>query len=157
MGQFLPFVTVCDFSASTTCYAELNGWVRPSTANIYALAAMNNTLRKLSLLGLPPILAITLALMSAHVERLGPDMVSYGNLCGATASDPCYKPALKGGFPVAYLFDAPGVSRERQLAFGEDKLHAGALVANIAVYFAILMLIVGAVWRRRSVAELDAE
>lgn len=120
-------------------------------------AAMKNARRKLSLLGLALILAITLALMSAHVERVGPEMVSYGNLCGATASDLCYKPALKGGFPLAYLFDAPGVSRERQLAFGEDKLHVGALVANIAMYFAILMLIAGAVWRPRSAVELGAE
>jgi len=104
---------------------------------------MKNALRKLSFLGLALILAITLALMSAHVEHVGPEMVAYGNLCGATASDLCYKPALKGGFPVAYLFDAPGVSRERQLAFGEDKVHIGALVTDIATYFAIFMLIAG--------------
>jgi hypothetical protein len=86
---------------------------------------MKNTLLKPSLLGLALIAAITLALVSVYVERTGPDLVQYGNLCGAAALDPCYKPALKGGFPVAYLFDAPGVSRERQLAFGEDKLHVG--------------------------------
>ena len=89
------------------------------------------------------MLAITLALMSAQVERAGPEMVAYGNLCGATASDPCYEPVLKGGFPLAYLFDAPGVSRERRLAFGEDKLHTGALLIDAAIYFAILMLITG--------------
>lgn len=104
---------------------------------------MKNALRKLSVLGLTLILAVTLALMSAHVERVGPEMVAYGNLCGATASDPCYKPALKGGFPVAYLFDTPGVSRERQLAFGEDKVHIDALVTDIATYFVILMLVAG--------------
>lgn len=114
---------------------------------------MKNTLRKTGLLGLVLLFAITLALMSAYFERVGPDMVSYGNLCGATGSDNCYKPALKGGFPVSYLFDAPGVSRERQLAFGEDKLRVGALAANIAVYFAILMLVVWAAWRRRSAVE----
>jgi hypothetical protein len=117
---------------------------------------MKNTLRKLSLLGLALILAITLALMSAYVERVGPDMASYGNLCGPTGSDHCYKPVLKGGFPFPYLFDAPGVSRERQLAFGEDKLSVGALVANIAIYFAILVL-AGAAWHRRSAVELGAE
>lgn len=118
---------------------------------------MKNTFRNLGFLGRALVLAITLALMSAYVERVGRDMVSYGNLCGATGSDNCYKPALKGGFPVPYLFDAPGVSRERQLAFGEDHLRVGALVANIAVYFAILMLVVWAAWRRRSAVELEAE
>lgn len=84
--------------------------------------------------------AITLALGSAHVERIGPRLVQYGNLCGPGAADPCYQPELKGGFPVAFLFDAPGVSRERQLAFGEDKLVVGALVLDIAVYFALALL-----------------
>ena len=87
------------------------------------------------------LLAITLAFMSVFVERTGPELVQYGNLCGAAAVDPCYQSALKGGFPVAYLVDAPGVSRERQLAFGEDKLSAGALLLDIAVYFAICMLV----------------
>lgn len=94
--------------------------------------------------------------MSAYIERVGPEVASYGNLCGPSGSDFCYKPVLKGGFPFPYLFDAPGVSRERQLAFGEDKLRVGALVANIAVYFAILMLVGASAWRRRSKVELGA-
>lgn len=117
---------------------------------------MKNILQKLTFLGLTVTLAITLALMSAYVERVGPDMASYGNLCGPSGSDHCYKPVLKGGFPFPYLFDAPGVSRERQLALGEDKLRVGALVANIAVYFAILMPVMGAASRSRSTAEPEA-
>lgn len=84
-------------------------------------------------------LAIALAFLSVHVERIGPELVVYGNLCGSSGSDFCYKPVLKGGFPVAYLFDAPGVSRERVLAFGEDKLSVSALVLDIAIYFAIVL------------------
>ena len=102
---------------------------------------MKNSSSKLKLLGLAFIAAVILALLSVKVERTGADLVQYGNMCGASTSDPCYKPALTGGFPVAYLYDAPGVSRERQLSFIEDKLHVGALVANVAVYFAILVLI----------------
>lgn len=116
---------------------------------------MKNNLRKLSLLGLVLILAITLALMSAYVERVGPDMASYGNMCGPTGSDQCYEPVLKGGFPFPYLFDAPGVSVERQLSFGGDKLRMVALVANIAIYFAIMVIVVVAVRRRRSNVELE--
>ncbi|MDB5937619.1 MAG: hypothetical protein JWQ01_4963 [Massilia sp.] len=118
---------------------------------------MKTTLSKPSLMGLALIVAITLALMSVFIESTGPELVQYGNLCGAAALDPCYKPALKGGFPVAYLFDAPGSSRERQLAFGEDKLHVGALIADVAVNFAIFMAIAWVVSRRRSAVELDAE
>jgi len=87
------------------------------------------------------ISAITLAFLSVHVERIGPELAVYGNLCGPSGSDFCYKPVLKGGFPVAYLFDAPGVSRERVLAFGEDKLSIGALVLDIAIYFSIVVLV----------------
>jgi hypothetical protein len=94
---------------------------------------------KSSVTGLALVTAITLAFLSVRVERAGPELVAYGNLCGPSAADPCYKPVLKGGYPAAYLFDAPGVSVERQLAFGEDELFVGALVLDIAIYFAITL------------------
>jgi hypothetical protein len=56
------------------------------------------------------------------------------------ANESCYKPALKGSFPLAYLFDAPGASVERQLSLGEDTLHPIALVLDIALYWAAIML-----------------
>lgn len=95
------------------------------------------------------IAAIVLTLLSVRIERIGPELVQYGNLCGPTGMDPCYKPVLKGGFPVAYLVDAPGISVERQLAFFEDNLHAGALLANGAVYFTTFMTAAWVVARRR--------
>ena len=95
---------------------------------------------KLSQIGVAFIAAIMLALLSVHVERIGPELVVYGNLCGPSHSDFCYKPVLKGGFPVAYLFDAPGVSIERQLAFVEDNLSVISLALDIAIYFAIILL-----------------
>ena len=76
--------------------------------------------------------AITLTLLSVCVERAGPELAQYG--------DSIFKPELRGGFPVAYLFDAPGISREGQLAFGEDKLFVGAFFVDIAIYFAIILL-----------------
>jgi hypothetical protein len=109
---------------------------------------MQTIFQKLVILGLAFVLAITLTLMSSYVEQVGPDMVSYGNVCGPEGKDKCYKPALKGGFPVPYLYDAPGVSRERLLAFGEDKVRPGALAANVAVYFALLFA-AWIAWRRR--------
>jgi hypothetical protein len=66
--------------------------------------------------------------------------VEYDNLCGPGHTTPCYQPALKGGFPFAYSFDAPGVSRERQLAFIEDTLRADALFFDIGVYFAVILV-----------------
>ena len=93
--------------------------------------------------------ATTLALLSVSVERVGPEQVQHGNLCGAPRFEPCYKPALKGGFPIGYLYDQPGISVEGKLAFIEDKLYIGALLANIAIYFGALMLVGWIVKRRR--------
>lgn len=101
---------------------------------------MNRRLLRPAAMALAFIAAVTLALLSVWVERMGPEQVAYGNLCGPTASDPCYRPALKGGFPVAYLYDAPGVSVERRLAFGEDKLDRSGLLLDVILYFAMCML-----------------
>ncbi|KFI08130.1 hypothetical protein JN27_04800 [Massilia sp. BSC265] len=59
---------------------------------------------------------------------------------------------MTGGFPLAYLLDVPGVSRERQFAFGEDKLSVGALIFAIAVYFALTLLLVLGFSHRRAAA-----
>jgi hypothetical protein len=93
---------------------------------------------------------MTLALLSVHIERIGPDLVEYGNLCGPHADGPCYRPVLKGGFPLPCLFDAAGISVEGKLSFGEDRLSVGALVLDAAFYCAILLLAMLAVLRRRS-------
>lgn len=90
--------------------------------------------------GFAAIAAMTLALTSVRVERVGPACAAYGNVCGSESHDPCYKPVLKGGFPFAFLYDAPGVSVERQLAFIEDKLDAGSLILDTVIYFAVCML-----------------
>jgi len=86
-------------------------------------------------------LAFALAVLSSFVQREGPELESYGNLCGPAGNENCYKPALKGGFPFAYLFDSPGVSVERQLSFGEDTRHPMALVLDTAIYWAAVLLV----------------
>lgn len=102
---------------------------------------------KLILIGVALTIAITLTLWSVNVEHIGPELVAYENVCGPSGFDFCYKPVLKGGFPVAYLFDAPGISVERQLAFFDDNLSLGALVLDVAFYFAIVLLPMLAVLR----------
>lgn len=99
-------------------------------------------------IGIALVCAVALALASVRVERTGPQLAQYGNLCGIHAADPCYQPVLKGGFPIAYLFDAPGISVERQLAFIEDRLSAGALALDIAIYFALAWLAMSLARRR---------
>jgi len=41
---------------------------------------------KLILIGLALTIAITLTLWSVNVERIGPELVSYGNVCGPSGS-----------------------------------------------------------------------
>jgi hypothetical protein len=101
---------------------------------------MQSRLSKPGLVGLAFVLACALALLSVLVERTGPELVQYGNLCGTTFDAPCYRLVLKGGFPFAYLFDMPGVSVENQLSLGEDILHPTALMLNIVAYFSAVML-----------------
>jgi len=105
---------------------------------------------KLRLIILSLIAAFAMALVSVHVERVGPELAAYGNLCGPRADELCDKPVLKGGFPLAYLFDAPGISVERQLAFIEDQLDVAALALDIAIYFAIVLSAILAVHRVRT-------
>ncbi len=97
---------------------------------------------RLGLLIIAFIAATTLALLSSNIERIGPELVQDGNLCGPGGNDPCYKPALKGGFPLAYLFDQPGISVPGRLSFFEDTLFVGPLVFDIAVYFVIILFAV---------------
>jgi hypothetical protein len=67
------------------------------------------------------ILAAVLAFMSSTIERRGPDHGVYCALGKINGVD-VYCPELKlnGGWPAAFLFDAPGVSVERKLSIGED-------------------------------------
>ena len=111
---------------------------------------MRSSSAKAALVGVALLIAIAFALLSVKFQRTGPELVQYGNLCGQSFSEPCYEPVLKGGFPFAYLFDAPGVSRERQLAFVEDTLHPVALAFDIAVYFTVILTLAAVVARRHS-------
>ena len=113
---------------------------------------MRHGVAKVGVVSVAVVLAITLALLSVLVEQTGPEFVQQGNLCGPSTNEPCYKPVLKGGFPFPFLFDAPGVSREGQLAFVEDNLNAGALLLDISAYFAAIMLCVVTVSRTRSIS-----
>ena len=97
---------------------------------------------KICMTGLAFIPAVILALLSVFVERAGPELARYG--------DSDFRPVLKGGFPAAYLFDMPGVSVQGRLSFGEDILSLGALVFDIAIYFAIVLLTMVALSRRWS-------
>jgi hypothetical protein len=104
-------------------------------------AASRRSLGKLRLVLVAFVLGNALALLSVLIERKGPELLPYGNMCGANSNEACYEPALNGGFPLAYLTDMPGVSVQHQLSFGEDTLHPAALVLDIAFYIAAILIV----------------
>jgi hypothetical protein len=84
-----------------------------------------------------------------YVQRKGPEEVVYSNLCGPTNDDLCYKKVLKGGFPIAYLFDSPGVSVEDQLAFFEDNFRGRAFLIDFVVYLIVILIAMKAMFPDR--------
>ena len=77
--------------------------------------------------------------------------MQFGNLCGTTHDQPCMRPSLKGGYPLAFLVDTPGVSVEDQLFVGEDQIIPLAFVADWAVCSAALWLLYWAHGKRQRV------
>jgi hypothetical protein len=112
-------------------------------------AGSKRALKTASLVCLTFMLANALALLSVLIERTGPELLAYGNMCGPTSSDECYQPALKGGYPFAYLTDVPGVSVENDLFLGQDDLRFEALAFDIAFYFAAIHIVIWVATRSR--------
>jgi hypothetical protein len=102
---------------------------------------MNRVARFAALL----LVSACVTLMSVGIERRGPELAQYGNLCGPTSDQPCMQPALKGGFPMAFLVDIPGVSVENQLALIEDRfVFLGFAVDWLACALSLWLLWCGA-------------
>jgi hypothetical protein len=88
--------------------------------------------------------ALTLTCGSFRYQRRGPELVVVGNLCGPKMDEFCYSPVLKGGFPLAYIYDSPGVSVEGKLSLGEDKFRGGRFVLDVLIYFALGLAVLSA-------------
>jgi hypothetical protein len=99
--------------------------------------------------------AILLTLLSSNVERTGPELVSYGNLCGPLNDRTCLEPVLNGGFPFAYVFDRPGESVERYLFLLQDEIRPLPLVLDFLVYFSLVAFALFA--RRRRHIKMTAK
>ena len=100
------------------------------------------------------LVALTLTCGSFRHQPRGPELVVVGNLCGPKMDQFCYSPVLKGGFPLAYVYDTPGVSVEGKLSIlGEDRFKPGPFLLDLLIYFALALAVVaGALGfqRRRS-------
>jgi hypothetical protein len=85
------------------------------------------------------VAAVALTCGSFAYQRRGPELAVVGNLCGPQMNELCYAPILKGGYPLAYIYDNPNTSVEGDLGV-EDKLRPGAFVLDVLAYFVVLLL-----------------
>jgi hypothetical protein len=99
---------------------------------------------------LATVLALALTLLSSLVERKGPELASYGNLCGPSSDQDCLEPVLNAGFPFAYLFDQPGVSVERKLFILQDSFRPLPFILDFLVYLSVVSLVSFIARRRRN-------
>lgn len=90
--------------------------------------------------------ALALTILSVFVQRVGPEQVINGNLCGASGNELCWQPALKGGLPFAFLYDYPGVSVPNKLG-PEDTFVVLSFALDWACFVAAQAAIIF-VWKR---------
>ena len=96
---------------------------------------------------LVPLLAfilagVFLAALSSIIQEVGPEVGTYGNVCGPSGNELCYQELLKGGFPIAYIFDSPGVSVRDQLGFFEDDLYIFPFIMDSLILGTVFWLVV---------------
>jgi hypothetical protein len=111
---------------------------------------MPTSVRCIRSFALTAVLALAVTLLSLLIEREGPELASYGNLCGPSSNQACREPVLNAGFPFPYLFDQPGVSVERKLHLLQDNVRTTPFALNFFAYLAILATAILAARRLRN-------
>ena len=99
-------------------------------------------MRRLARAGLSLLGGLTLAVASGWYERVGPAPRAWDEeLCSYSPPPSCRDGVLQGGWPLAYLVDAPGVSRVGRLAIGEDHFREWAFAVDAAGAAALIWLL----------------
>ena len=83
-------------------------------------------------------IAIAITILSSNIQRIGPALRSYGNVCGPSGNELCYMPVLNGGFPFPYFFDNPLISVRGTLDFFEDEFRVLPFLIDVILIGAIL-------------------
>jgi hypothetical protein len=111
---------------------------------------MTKLLNSLKSFALAVVYALSLTLLSSFVERVGPELASYGNQCGPSSNQACLEPVLNAGFPFAYIFDKPGESVERKLFFLQDGIRPLPFALDFFVYLTLVICTFFVRGRRRT-------
>jgi hypothetical protein len=83
--------------------------------------------------------SLVLALASVGIQRHGPDMGQVGDGCGPASDQPCYVALLGGGWPLAFVVDAPTVSTPDRLGLA-DTLRPERFIADALFYGGLLII-----------------
>ena len=101
------------------------------------------------------LVALGLTLASVRVERVGPAPDAWSQeLCAPEPHHPCAEGVLRGGFPIAYLLDRPGISVMGKLAFVEDLFRPVAFVVDMVAFWLVLLALARVAGSRRTSAEI---
>jgi len=91
---------------------------------------------------LSTIAGLALAISSRWYERIGRAPAAWDDeLCSLDPPRSCREGVLKGGWPLPYLVDAPGVSVVGKLSIGEDHFQPWAFAADAAIAGAVVWLL----------------
>ena len=99
---------------------------------------------------LSAVAGLALAIASSWYQRIGDAPPEWDQeLCSYTPPRSCRDGVLKGGWPLPYVVDAPGVSVVGNVTIiGEDHFHPGPFVADAALAAALVWLLLGVRARR---------
>ena len=92
----------------------------------------------LAIIVLAFLMAMAVTAYSSNIQRFGPELGVYGNLCGPSGNELCYEAILNGGLPIPYFFDDPATSVQRVLHFGEDQIKVIPFMIDVILIGAIL-------------------
>jgi hypothetical protein len=98
------------------------------------------------------LVAIVITIFSSNIQRVGPEMGVWGNVCGESGNELCYEPVLNGGFPFPYLIDNLGVSVPGALHYAEDEFRLIPFMLDVilmSVFLSAIFIISKELLRKR--------
>jgi hypothetical protein len=85
--------------------------------------------------------SFVLTLTSSFIHQNGPETAQYSNLCEITGDNSCHELIIKGGFPIPYLFDKPGVSIEHQISIFEDDFLIDKFLIDLLIINTVIFIL----------------
>ena len=84
------------------------------------------------------VIAFALTIYSSNIQRVGPAIRGFGNVCGPSGDERCYEPVLNAGFPLPYFFDNPSISARGNLSLLEDEFRILPFLVDVYLFGIVL-------------------